>query len=284
LRVGGPATAQAAWVSAMIEHAASAGVPLDFVSTHVYGNDTAMDVFGKNVPVPPHGMVCAAVAKVHREIEASAQPKIPLIWSEFNATYLSQQQITDSVYMGPWLANTIRECDGMTSMMSYWTFSDVFEEQGVISKPFFGGFGLIAVGDLPKPSFNAFKILHSLGEERLLQSNPNVLVTRKTDGSLEIAAWNLVEPGRTSPSKLLHFKFTGLPRNAKLRIARVDETHGNVLAAYKTMGEPAFPSREQQEQLRQTAQLPEPEAGHLDGSTLKLLIPPQGLAVISIGR
>src|SRR6201993_5278720 len=54
IRVGGPATAQAAWVDAMIAHAASSNVPLDFVSTHVYGNDTAKDVFGDDRPVPPH--------------------------------------------------------------------------------------------------------------------------------------------------------------------------------------------------------------------------------------
>jgi len=33
--------------------------------------------------------------------------------------------------------------------MSYWTFSDVFEEQGVVKQPFYGGFGLIAADDIP---------------------------------------------------------------------------------------------------------------------------------------
>jgi xylan 1,4-beta-xylosidase len=43
LRVGGPTTAQAAWIPAMIEHASKNDIPLDFVSTHVYGNDGAPD-------------------------------------------------------------------------------------------------------------------------------------------------------------------------------------------------------------------------------------------------
>ena len=38
--------------------------------------------------------------------------------------------------MGPWLADTIRQCDGLVDMMSYWTFSDVFEEQGVVKTAF----------------------------------------------------------------------------------------------------------------------------------------------------
>ena len=66
--------------------------------------------------------------------------------------------------MGPWLANMIRACDGLTSMMSYWTFSDVFEEQGVIRTPFYGGFGLIAERGIPKAAFRAFELLHQLGK------------------------------------------------------------------------------------------------------------------------
>ena len=59
------------------------------------------------------------------------------------------------------------------NMMSYWTFSDVFEEQGVVKQPFYGGFGLIAEDGLPKPSFNAFKLLHQLGDQRIaVDSNP----------------------------------------------------------------------------------------------------------------
>ncbi len=136
IRVGGPATAQAAWVGDIIAHTTENHVPLDFVSTHVYGNDTSENVFGDNRPIPPHQMVCAAVDKVHRQIEASARPHLPLIWSEFNATYMNQSEITDSLYMGPWMADTIRQCDGKVDMMSFWTFSDVFEEQGVIKTPF----------------------------------------------------------------------------------------------------------------------------------------------------
>ena len=178
LRVGGPATAQAAWVDAMIAHASKEQIPLDFVSTHAYGNDTAMDILGHPADNAPHQMLGPAVDKVHAQIAASARPDIPLIWSEFNATYMSEREITDSVYMGPWLAKTISECDGKVTLMSYWTFSDVFEEQGVIRAPFFGGFGLIAIDHLPKPSFNVFRLLHTLGDQRLAAEANDVLVTK----------------------------------------------------------------------------------------------------------
>src|SRR3989449_13982 len=99
-----------------------------------------------------------------------------------------------SPFMAPWMADTIRQCDGLTEMMSYWTFSDVFEEQGVVKQPFYGGFGLLAAGNIPKTSFNAFALLHQLGSTRLDVSSDSALVTRRADGSLVVAVWNLFQP------------------------------------------------------------------------------------------
>ena len=285
IRVGGPATAQAAWVGDIIAHATKEQVPLDFVSTHAYGNDTAMDILGHAAPdIPPHQMLAAAIDKVHAQIAASARPDIPLIWSEFNATYMSEREITDSVYMGPWLAKTISEADGKVSMMSYWTFSDVFEEQGVIRAPFFGGFGLIAIDHLPKPAFNVFRLLHTLGDERLAEKADDVLVTKKKDGTLVLAAWNLAEPGVSAPSKSITFTVQGVKGNASLRISRVDHEHGDVLAAYDKMGAPTYPSQAQLRQLREVEQAAAPQVEHLHGGSFTLEVPAQGLAVVELGR
>ncbi len=284
IRVGGPATAQAAWVGDMIAHATKDHVPLDFVSTHAYGNDTAMDVLGHPATIAPYQMVAAAVDKVHAQIVASSRPTIPLIWSEFNATYMSLPEITDSIFMGPWLANTIRECDGKVTLMSYWTFSDVFEEQGVISKPFFGGFGLIAIDGLPKPSFHAFQLLHTLGMERIPEESQDVLVTKKSDGTLVLAAWNLVNPGVAANPKSIRFDFKGVKPGAAVRIDRVDQAHGDVLMAYRKMGQPPYPTQAQIKALKAAAQLPPSEVRHLEGESLTVVLPPQGLAVFTVAE
>ena len=155
IRVGGPSTAQAGYVGEFLAHAKANNIPVDFASTHVYANDTAKDVFKTDEQIPRDQMVYRAVRKVHEEILASSFPKIPLIFSEYNASYANEPDVTDSVYMGPWLANNIRLCDGLTESMSYWSFSDVFEEQGVVKTPFYGGFGLVAADHLPKPALCA---------------------------------------------------------------------------------------------------------------------------------
>lgn len=284
LRVGGPATAQAAWVDAMIAHAAATHVPLDFVSTHVYGNDVATDVFGKDAhpPIPPHGMVCLAVDRVHQQILHSAMPKIPLIWSEFNATYANEPEITDSLYIGPWMANTIAQCDGKVTMMSYWTFSDVFEEQGVVKTPFYGGYGLIAEDGIPKPSFRAFSMLHTLGTERLANDAADALVTRSGDGSLEIALWNPVEPGAAAPTKHFHLQVSGIKGAAAVMMTRVDAQHGDTYGAWKTMGSPRFPTHAQVQQLVATSSAGAAESTQLQNGALDVDVPESGLAVVKI--
>ncbi len=282
IRVGGPATAQAAWVGDMIAHATKNDVPLDFVSTHVYGDDSAKDVFHDDRTVAPHQMVCLAVDKVHQEIAKSARPGIPLIWSEFNATFMNEQPITDSIYMGPWLANTIRQCDGKVNMMSYWTFSDVFEEQGVVKTPFYGGYGLVAEDGIPKPAFNAFALLHELGGERLATSGDDVLVTRRKDGTLVIAAWNLVEPGAKGAQKTITFDLSGVSRRAHATIRRVDASHGDTLDAWKKMGSPKYPTQKQVEELRQASETGSPEVSSIQHHQFTLALPPMGLAVTEV--
>ena len=279
LRVGGPATAQAAWADAFIRHCAEKHVPVDYVSTHVYANDSAQDVFGTQENIPRDRMVCRAVDKVHKQIKASPMPQLPLIWSEFNASYKNETEVTDSVYMGPWLADTIRQCDGLVDSMSYWSFSDVFEEQGVVKTPFYGGYGLIAEDGIPKPAFNAFKLLHRLGEERIQLDSDSALLTRRKDGALVLAVWNYAAPKETGAPKQITLRLQGM--NAKhAAISRVDDAHGDVIHAYEKMGSPSFPSRTQIQELRRAAELPPQEDHQIKGDELTLAVPAHGLAVI----
>jgi len=167
-------------------------------------------------------------------------------------------------------------------MISYWTFSDVFEEQGVVKQPFYGGFGLIAAGGFPKPSYNAFKVLHRLGDERISVDSPSVLVTRQKDGSLVVAAWNLVPPEQTGVSKTIHLRFQHLAGSPRAYVSRVDRDHGDVHPAYNKMGQPRYPTQEQFQTLQQAAQLPPAEIRELNNGELTLDLAPDGLALIEV--
>jgi len=282
LRIGGPATAQAAWADRFIRHVADNNIPIDFVSTHVYGNDTAHDVFGTEGPVPMDQLVCRAVDKVHQQIRASAKPDLPLIWSEFNAVYDNQTKVTDSAFMGPWLGDTIRRCDGLVDMMSYWTFSDVFEEQGVVRKPFYGGFGLLAEGGIPKPSFNAFKLLHQLGEQRIEVQSDSMLVTKRADGSFAIALWNFSLPDDPGRTRNITIHLQNLKGTHRVRVSEVDPDHGSPLPAYHAMGDPVSPTSAQYAELKKAAQLPALRVEKMSNGRIELTLPPKSLFLVEI--
>ncbi len=280
LRVGGPSTAQAAWVGAFIRHCAEKGVPFDFVSTHVYGNDTSKDVFGTREMIPRAEMVCRAAAKVRNEADAAGRRGMPIIWSEYNASYFNEPKITDSLFMGPWLADTLRRCDGLTDMMSYWTLSDVFEEQGVVKRHFYGGFGLIAAGGIPKPAFNAFKMLHGLGTERYEPDSPNAIVTRRADGAFVIALWNYVPPGESGAPATVSLQLRFAARSA--RIVRLDADNGDVSGAYRRMGSPHYPTPAQLQQLVQASTLPAPQEVPVVDGRVAVTLPPYGLVTLEV--
>jgi xylan 1,4-beta-xylosidase len=278
LRIGGPATAQAAWVDAFIAHCKQNNIPFDFVSTHVYGNEESKLVFGRDLPIKRRDMVAKSAQKVFDQVKASGAPNTPIIWSEYNATYLNQVAVTDSAFMGPYLANNIRECDGLTGMMSYWSFSDVFEEQGVVKTPFYGGYGLIAERHLPKSAFYAFALLHGLGTSRVPVRSENVLVTKREDGTFVLALWNYAEPDENPPSKVFRLELKGVnAKNYTMRL--VDRTHGSGLKAWQDLGSPVSPTPEQARMIQKAAApAPPQEQAITDPVTLE----PQALAVLEI--
>jgi xylan 1,4-beta-xylosidase len=183
--------------------------------------------------------------------------------------------------MGPWLADTIRQCDGLADIMSYWTFSDVFEEQGVVKTPFYGGYGLIAAGGIPKPAFQAFKLLHGLGNNRVTLDSDSALLTRKENGSLVLAVWNYVPPGQAGSAKAIIVRLKNSNAQQAL-IWRLDTDHGDVRGAYEQLGTPPYPTQLELQKLQVAAELPAPETLDLRNSTLTLSIPSSGLVLVEL--
>jgi xylan 1,4-beta-xylosidase len=280
LRVGGPATAAAAWIGDFLKFTTDNKIPVDFVSTHSYADDTVEDLFGTTDDVPMDERVCRAAKKVNSEIKESAKPDLPLIWSEWNVQGMMDAR--DTTFVGPALANTLRQCDGLMIILSFWTFSDVFEEGGPIAKPFEDMFGLRAKGGINKPSYYAYGLLHQLGDRRIASASNNVIVSKSANGELEIAAWNLVDPGQRGNTRTLSLTFVHLSPDSRVTIERVDADHGNVLKQYEAMGKPLDPTPDQVEELNRETALPAPEEKKLKEGRLELTMTPNSLALIKI--
>lgn len=282
LRVGGPATAAAAWVTDFLKHTADSHVPVDFVSSHGYADDTVENLFHTDEVIAVDDRVCRAIGKVRKEIEASATPNLPLFWTEWNVP--GAMEARDTTYVGPALANTVRECDGLVNMMSFWTFSDVFEEGGPAPKPFEGSFRLRAKGGINKPSYYDFELLHELGDQRLAATSKDVIATRLPNGGLAIAVWNLVDPDEKGSSRRMQIAIHGMPHDVAVTIQRVDDEHGNVLPKYAAMGKPLDPTDNQVTQLNNETALGPPQRSKLSNGRIELTLERNALVLIKLEK
>ncbi|HSE24180.1 MAG TPA: hypothetical protein VLB68_21110 [Pyrinomonadaceae bacterium] len=260
-RVGGPATAGRAWVPETIGHAVQAGVPLDFVTTHDYG------VSGRGVDAEGNQQlfldtsadaIYSGVRAIRAQIKASAMPNLPLHYTEWSTSYSPRDPIHDAYLSAAYIVSRLKGAEGNADSMSYWTFTDIFEENGPVPSPFHGGFGLINFQGLRKPSFYAYQFLNRLGNEELESTDQDSWATRGNRG-VQILFWNYTPP-KTDESNQVYFKrdlpakdlgrarvsISGVPPGKYImRLYRVGYDVNDVYTDYFRMGSPSTLTREQ---------------------------------------
>lgn len=192
LKLGGPSTAGAAWVVEFLAYAAEQKLPVDFVTTHTYGVDGGfLDEKGQadTKLSPSPDAIVGDIRRVRQQIEASAQPGLPLHFTEWSTSYNPRDSVHDSYHCAAYVLTKLRESQGLLQGMSYWTFSDLFEEPGPPTAPFQGGFGLLNPQGIRKPVYFAYKYLHQLGERELDTHDPQSIASL-TDGGAKVLAWH----------------------------------------------------------------------------------------------
>lgn len=278
LRVGGPVSSAGGWIDEFLSYVKEHNLPVDFISSHAYADDNAQEMFGDPM-VPMEQRVCRAIKQTHEKIRRSHKPNLPLLWTEWSVPGYGDKNARDSIYVASGLAETVSQCDGLVDIMAYWTFSDVFDEAGVMEGPFTGWFGIQSVNGIQKPGFHGFELLHRLGDRRLKNDARSVLVSRRRDGGLSIAAWNLVPHGENGPTHHVHFEFSNLPKNMRVQVLRVDETHSNTRGIFHEMGDPKYPTRAQIAEVNRRGAL-QAEQMAVVGGKLDLDIPREGVVLI----
>ncbi len=146
LRVGGPASAAAGWTRQLLAHLDASGAPLDFLSSHVYGN----------VPLD-----------LRPALASSGRDGTPVWWTEWGATPTHFNRVGDTVFAAAFLLRGMASALGRVGALAHWVASDHFEELGAPPELFHGGFGLLSVGNLRKPRYWALALLAGMGRHRL---------------------------------------------------------------------------------------------------------------------
>jgi xylan 1,4-beta-xylosidase len=207
LQVGGPATAGAAWVPEFLAYAKANNVPVDFVTTHTYGvTEGFLDEYGKSdriLAIDPNSIV-GDVRRNRQEIEASAFPGLPLYVTEWSTSYSPRDKVHDSYVSAPWILTKLRVTRGFAQAMSYWTYSDLFEEPGPPDAPFHGGFGLMTREGVRKPAWFAYKYLNALRGNEIPSADDKVLAAVDGDQTA-IVAWDWQHPDQKGSSNSIFF-------------------------------------------------------------------------------
>jgi xylan 1,4-beta-xylosidase len=286
IRVGGPATAKNAWIPEFLDYCSGRDLPVDFVSTHHYPTDA----FGKPGDATID-QLAASRRSVLREEAAKASEEsrgIPLYYTEWCTSSNPFDELHDRPYAAAFIIKTVLERRGLTRGYSYWTFSDLFEENYFSSAPFHGGFGLLTIHGIPKPAYRAFALLHALGGElvRIEGTHPtvDVWVTRR-EGELRILATNSALPRHPIRRESVSIAISGLSAVKSAYLARIDETHANARAAWEAMGCPAELSRSAVESLEIASALVEsPVSVTLTetGAQIEFVLPAQGTASVRV--
>lgn len=255
LRVGGPATAGAAWIPEFLAHVKQSGAGVDFVTTHTYGvlggfldengkSDTKLD--------PSPDAIVGDVRRVRKQISASPFPHLPLYITEWSTSYTPRDSVHDSYISAPYILSKLKACEGLVQGMSYWTYSDLFEEPGPPTALFQGGFGLVNPEGIRKPAFFAYKYLHALRGNSLDTDDPQAILSTK-DGNFTGVIWDFEQPDQkvsnrsfytkvipAHPAAPVELQLNHLTPNAayRLEVYRTGYHVNDAYTAYLEMGSP----------------------------------------------
>ena len=286
LKVGGPATAKNEWIEEFLEFCEKKKLPVDFVSTHHYPTD-ALGNEGDDTETQLANSRRSILREQAQDTFRRAKGK-PVYYTEWNASSNPRDPLHDEPYAAAFVTKTIMETNGLVEGYSFWTFTDIFEENYFPSVPFHGGFGLLNLHGIAKPAYRAFELLHKLGKEQLLVDGIHETVDAwavRVKDSVTVLLTNHALPRHTIETQQVsvHIAETDEPR--AVYVERIDEAHANARRVWHDMGEPGYLSRLEVEQLQAASQMVrEPHAWKYENRSvhLEIELPPHAVAAISL--
>ena len=310
-RVGGPdmAGSDPKFLGAFLEHCRANGTPLDFVAFHA-----------KGAPVYTSGHVRMGIAAQLETIDrgfatvaAAGLRGTPIVIGESDPEGCAACQgpqlayRNGTMYSSYTAASFARKHDLAArhgvNLEGALTWAFEFEDQ-----PYFAGFRALATNGIALPVLNVFRMFSKMRGERVAAASSaevplDTMLAEGVRGAPDVAALASAAPGRVSvltwhyhdddvpgPDAGVALSVAGLPATlaeATVTQHRIDADHSNAYAAWKRMGSPIAPSREQYGALLAAAEL-----ALLDGPsrqrvedrtlTLRLVLPRQAVSLVTI--
>ena len=241
LKVGGPATAANAWIDDFIRFCTKNQLPADFISTHHYPTD-AFGQPGDDTETQLSMSRRSVLRDETREVRRQAGSR-PVYYTEWCSSSNPRDPMHDEPYAAAFITKTIMEANGLVQGYSYWTFSDIFEENYFPSVPFHGGFGLLNIHGIAKPAYRAFELLHALGTEILPVEGTHSTVdawTVRDARSATVLLTNYALPRHPIATETSQIKLGNAQLPVQATIRRIDSDHANAKGRWQEMGSPEY--------------------------------------------
>ncbi len=258
-----------AWIEDFIKYCERENLPVDFITTHAYPTDYALD--------PESGKSKDAVRYVNslhddlswlkKTLAASKYPKAEVHITEWSTSPNSRDVMHDLLPPAAYIVKCNLDNLGMANSVMYWTFTDIFEEKGGGDKAFHGGFGMISFQGIVKPSYHAYRMLNQLGDEKLYYADPLFVSKCSQTGKISAIAFNYPKEFEqkvpsaadkntfmNASAKQVDFTLDNLSPNAQFLIETLDKNHGYAYDVYQQMGAPSSPTPAQTKYLKEVAE------------------------------
>lgn len=286
IRVGGPATAMNAWIADFLEFCGKNQIPADFVSTHHYPTD-AFGAEDDDTETQLSKSRRSVLRDQAREVRRQAGNK-PVYYTEWSSSSNPRDAMHDEPYSAAFVIKTIMEANGLVQGYSYWTFSDIFEENYFPSVPFHGGFGLLNIHGIAKPTYRAYELLHHVGTELLpvegIHATVDVWVIRG-DQNVTILITNFALPRHPIEAQSVRITLRNVTAPIKATIQRIDRNHANAKRRWQDMGEPEYLSSAALAELHAASRFREDgQACRFQDGVIELdvVVPALGIAAVKL--
>jgi len=257
LRFGGPSTARAEWIPEFLDWTTKDGTPPDYLIAHVYNNDSESNPLspfdGPAVDrVKDSPNFATGVIRGTRKLLAARGWTGEVHWNEWGRSWFPHDPPRESAREAAFVARTMAEVSQDGDLFAYWCLSDIYDQTGVSASEFDGNYGMLSLHGLRKPAWQAHRLLCRLGHARVAVDGGDGLqgALATVDGGARVLVWRYPETpdapvggGRVS---------IRLPTRPSLppRLFRIDGREHNILAAWRALGSPAYPTRAQLHDLQ----------------------------------
>lgn len=245
LLVGGPASAAAGWIEPFIAEVSRRGLPLDFLSTHTYGN----------LPL-----------NMRPVLRRHNLEDVRIWWTEWGVTPNHFSDVTDAPFGAPFVLHGMKISQRRVDQLAYWVVSDQFEELGRPDAFLHGGFGLLTIGNLRKPRYLALQLAEQLDDALCAVdvsgdgagSLVDAWASRSAEGRVDVLVWNgTLDQSKAAGAEALDRTVTlcikDVDTASAATITRVDADHANIAALVDDKA--AWPDPQERESLQDRAAL-----------------------------